>query len=256
LKASGGKYVDIYDFHMILGGDTLSETEFNTIQYKKVLGRYGEGSKSIQYGAFALPSEFTPSENLIGTLKQKGWKPIDYSPMTPEQQAKNLVKIMVLGRSLGVERIYWGRTRDYALASGVAYNKYMKTTEKQRDKTGVLMERTHGLIDYNYNSKPSFMAFKVLIQKLNKADVFRNMNLGEDGKGVIFKDGDKYTGVFFTWEKEKTVTLRTSAKYVKIFDIYGKEKEKVSVEAGKIKLRISPAPVYVEGDLHDLSIAE
>ena len=256
LKAGGGKYVDIYDFHMILGGDTLSETEFNTIQYKKVLGRYGEGSKSIQYGAFALPSEFTPSENLIGTLKQKGWKPNDYSPMTPEQQAKNLVKIMVLGRSLGVERIYWGRTRDYALASGVAYNKYMKTTEKQRDKTGVLMERTHGIVDFDYKAKPSFSAFKVLIQKLDKADVYRNMNFGENGKGVIFKDGGKFTGIFFTWEKEKTVTFRSSAKDIKVIDLYGKGKETVPVKDGKFQLKISSAPIYVEGDLHDLSIAE
>jgi hypothetical protein len=255
LKAGGGKYIDIYDFHMILGGDTLSETEFNTVQYKNVLRKHGEGSKPIQYGAFALPSEFNPSEDLVGILKQKGWKPVDYAPMTPEQQAQNLVKIMVLGRSLGVERIFWGRTRDYALASGEAYNKYKKTKERLKDQAGVLMERTHGIIDYNYNPKPSFTAFRVLIQKLDKADVYKNLNLGEDGKGVIFKDGDKFTGVFFTWEKEKSVTLISSAKYIKIFDINGKEKGAVPIKDGRLLLKISPVPVYVEGDLKGLSIA-
>jgi hypothetical protein len=93
----------------------------------------------------------------------------------------------------------------------------------------------------------------VLIQKLDKANVFKNIDLGDDGKGVIFKDSDKFIGVFFTWEGTKTITLKASAKSIKVFDIYGKEKDTLPVKGGEFVLKISPDPLYLEGDLHDLS---
>lgn len=255
LKAGGGKYVDMYDFHMLLGGDTFTIAEFNTLEYKKVLSKYGELSKPIQYGAIGLPSKFNPSELQIAQFKLMGWKPLDYAIITPERQANILVQIMVLGRSLGVERIFWTRTRDHAPASGPAYEKWLKEI-KGKTQTWIIeteTNRTTGIIDYDYKPKPSFVAFKVLIQKLDKANVFRTLNLGDDGKGVVFKDNDKFIGLFFTWEGTKTITLKVSAKSIKVFDIYGKEKDTVPVKDGEFVLKISPDPLYLEGDLRDLS---
>jgi hypothetical protein len=258
LKAGGGKYVDMYDFHTALGGDTLTSTETNTNNYKKILGKYGELSKPIQYGATGYPSQFNPSEQHIAKFKLKGWKPIDYAPMTPERQAQVLVQIMVLGRSLGIERIFWTRTRDQAPASGPENKKWSKKVKGKKLDWVVETDtsRTRGIIDYGYNPKPSFTAFKVLIQRLDKATVFKNLNVGNDGEAVIFKEGNKFTGVFFTWEREKPLTLTSSAKDIKVFDIYGKEKEVLPVKDGKFVLKVSPAPIYVEGDLHDLSLVE
>jgi hypothetical protein len=116
--------------------------------------------------------------------------------------------------------------------------------------------RTRGIIDFQYKPKPSFVAFKVLIQKLDKATVFKNLNVRNNQKTTIFKEGNKFTGVFFTWEGEQTLTLRSLAKNIKVFDIYGKEKEVVPVKDGKFVLKVSPEPIYVEGDLRDLSLVE
>ena len=257
LMAGGGKYVDGYDFHMTLGGDKLTEVESSTNNYKKILGKYGALSKPIQYGALGVPSEYNPSISLIKEFKLKGWKYLDYAPITPDHQANILVKLMVLGRSFGIEKVFWTRTRDHAPISKSAQKKYPKEARK---KSPWVMETeastTRGIIDYNFNFKPSFKAFKTLIGKLDKADVFKNLNLGDNGKGVVFKDSDKFIGVFFTWEGTKTITLKASAKSIKVFDIYGKEKDTVPVKDGKFVLKILPDPVYLEGNLQDLDIIE
>jgi hypothetical protein len=258
LKAGGGKYVDMYDFHMHLGGDLFTDSENNTIQYKKVLSKHGELSKPIQYGAIGLPSQFNPSKQHIAQFKWKGWKPLDYAPMTPEKQANVLVTTMILGRSLGVERIFWTRTRDNAPASGQEHKKYMEKIKGRKPEWIIETEasRTRGIVNYDYSPKLAFAALKVLIQKLDKANVFKTLNLGDDGKGVVFKDNDKFIGVFFAWEGTKTITLKASAKSIKVFDIYGKEKDSVPVKDGKFVLKISPDPIYVEGNPQDLDIIE
>jgi hypothetical protein len=258
LKAGGAKYVDIYDFHMALGDNTLTSTESSTNRYKAILGNYGELSKPIQYGAVGFPSEFKASEYQIAQFKQRGWKLSDYAPITPERQANLLVTTMVLGRNLGVERIFWTRTRDHAPTSGETYDRWSKKVKGKKQKWVVETEtwRTRGIIDFQYKPKPSFVAFKVLIQKLDKATVFKNLNVRNNQKTTIFKEGNKFTGVFFTWEGEQTLTLRSLAKNIKVFDIYGKEKEVVPVKDGKFVLKVSPEPIYVEGDLRDLSLVE
>jgi hypothetical protein len=256
LRAGGGRYVDMYDFHQHLGGDTLSGVEDNTRLYRETLAKYGEASKAFEFGAIGVPSEFRPLSSQIVRWKAKGWKPVDYAPIDPRRQAELLVASMVFGRSQGAERVFWTRTRDHAPSSGPAYEDWIRK-RKGKTKEWVVQSgaaRTRGIIGYDYVRKPSFMAFKVLIERLDHAEVFRNVRSKEGVCGVIFKDNTRFTGVFFSWEGKHDVTLRSSAKQVRTYDIYGKEQRGPVVKDGRFSLRVTPEPIYLEGDLSDLTV--
>lgn len=256
LKAGGGKYVDMYDFHMMpLDAPPLTSIESYTIALKEILKKFGEDKKPIQYGAIGLPSSFNSPPRWQKNKLSKGWKSLDCAPMNPETQASRLVTTMVLGRSLGVERTFWTRTRDYVPQSGAEYQKYVGKRKGKEQKWRVESQRTTGIMDYDYHPKPSFPALKTLIEKLDGANFIRSLDIGSYGKGCIFQKGTTFTGVFWVWEGEKTIELSSNAKTVQALDIYGKNVKTILVIEGKFTLNITNIPIYLEGDIEDIKIA-
>ena len=206
LQAGGGKYVDMYDFHMNLGGGVrFSAAASDTNALMDILKKYDQLGKPIQYGAIAIPNRFESNEKKVARLKTQGWKAIDFERITPELQAIRLVTLMIWGRSLGADKIFWTRTRDYAPESGPQYEKWLSERNKRKSlmKEEREYNRTMGIIDYNYEPKPSFRAFKTLIEKLDAASFRKELPIGENAKAFIFQKAGKYIGVFWTWEEKK-----------------------------------------------------
>ncbi|HHT9125018.1 MAG TPA: hypothetical protein ACFYD6_04275 [Candidatus Brocadiia bacterium] len=256
LKAGGGKYVDMYDSHMLLNEPPFTGIESSTITLQEIFKKFGEDKKPFQYGAIGWPSSFNPPARWQENKTSKGWKSLDYAPLNPEAQASRLVITMVLGRSLGVERIFWTRTRDHAPQSGAEHQKYIEKIKGKNQKWKVESEsqRTMGIIDYDYQTKPSYQAFKTLIEKLDGANFIRSMDMGNGGKGCMFKKGTTFTGVFWAWEGERTIELSSNAKTVEVLDIYGKNVKTIPVVEGKFTLNVTNIPIYIEGDIEDIKI--
>lgn len=256
LKAGGGKYVDMYDFHILLNEPSFTGIESCTIALKEILRKFGEDKKPIQYGGIGCPSLFNPPAGWKKNKISEGWKPVDYGPLNPEEQANRLVITMVLGKSLGIERIFWTRTRDNAPQSGIERQKYLEKIKRTEPKWKAESEapRTIGIIDYDYRQKPSYYALKTLIEKLDGADFIRSLNMGNNGKGYIFKKGDAFTGVFWVWEGERTVELSSNAKTVQVLDINGRNVKTIPVVEGKFTLNVTNIPIYLEGDIEDIKI--
>lgn len=255
LQAGGGKYIGMYDFHMNLGGGVrFSAAASDTNALMDILKRYNQSGKPIQYGAIAIPNRFESNEKKVARLKTQGWKAIDFERITPELQAIRLVTLMIWGRSLGADKIFWTRTRDYAPESGPQYEKWLSERNKRKSlmKEEREYNRTMGIIDYNYEPKPSFRAFKTLIEKLDAATFLKELPIGENAKAFIFQKAGKYLGVFWTWEGEKTLTLATDAKNISVSNLYGKIISSVDVTKGKLTLRLTPSLVYVEGDFKEM----
>lgn len=255
LKAGGGKYVDMYDFHIMpLDAPPFTEIESYTIALKEVLKKFGEDKKPIQYGAIGCSSSFNPPAYWQKNKAFKGWKPLDYAPMNPETQASRQVITMVLGRSLGVERVYWTRTRDFAPQSGTEYQKYVKKRKGKEQRWRIESQRTTGIIDYDYHPKPSFYALKTLIEKLDGAAFVKSLDMGKDGKGCVFKKGKTFVAVFWMWEGERTVALSSNGKTIQVLDINGKNVKTIPAAEGKSTLKVSTIPIYLEGNIEDIKI--
>ena len=256
LASGGGKYVDMYDFHILFNQSPVSVIEPWTADFKAILKKYGEDKKPIQYGAIGWVSLFDPPRSWQKQKAAKGWKPVDCVPLNPEIQACRLVTTMVTGKSLGIERIFWTRTRDYAPASGPKYQEYVDQIKKIKpnDKIKVEATRTLGLVDYDYQPKPSCQAFKVLNEKIDGASFMRSLDLGDAGKGYLFKKGSTFTGVFWLWKGNKKLELSSNAKTVRIIDIFGKNAKTIPVVKGKCTLSISNIPLYLEGDIENITI--
>lgn len=255
LKAGGGKYVDMYDFHIMpLDAPPFTNIESFTITLKEILKKFGEDKKPIQYGAIGLPSAFNPPPRWQINKTSNGWKSVDCIPLNSETQASRMVVTMALGRSLGINRIFWTRIRDHAPQSGDAYQKYAEKRKGKEQKWRVESQRTTGIIDYDYRPKPSFYALKTLIEKLDSADFIRGLDIGNSGKVCVFKKGTVSTGVFWVWEGEKTIELSSSAKTVQVVDIYGKNIKTIPVAEGKFSLNVTKIPLYLEGDIEDIKI--
>lgn len=255
LKAGGGRYVDMYDCHILLN-PPFTSIESYTIAFKEVLKKFDEDKKPIQYGAIGWPSSFNPSERLQKKQASKGMKSLDFAPLNAEGQAGRLVIAMVLGKSIGVERAFWTRIRDKAPVSGPKHQKYVEKTKRKKPewKAETEINRTRGIIDYDYQPKPSYYAFKTLIEKIDGAKFVRSLDMGNSGKGCIFKKGGAFTGVFWMWEGKRTIELSSNAKTIKVFDIYGKNAKTIPVVEGKFTLNITNIPIYLEGDIEDIKI--
>lgn len=256
LQTGGGKYVDMYDFHMNLGGGAhFSAVASETNALKDILKKYDQLGKPIQYGAIATPNRFVSKEKTIKKLMAKGWKPIDFERITPELQAIRLVTLMVWGRSLGMDKIFWTRTREYAPESGPEYEKWLSEMKKIKPAMKEEREynRTMGIINYNYEPKPSFHAFKTLIEKLDTATFLRELNVGENAKAFIFQKEGKHIGIFWTWEGKMSLTLGIDVKNVTLSDLYGKIITPVDINNGKLTLHLTPSVIYVEGGFKEIT---
>lgn len=255
LKAGGGKYVDMYDFHMMpLDAPPLTSIESYTIALKEILKKFGEDKKPLQYGAIGWPSVFNPPVRWRKDKMSRGWDTLDYAPLNPETQACRLVTTMVMGRSLGVERIFWTRTRDHAPQAGDEYQKYVKKRKGKEQKWRIESQRTTGIIGYDYYPKPSYYALKTLIEKLDGAAFVKSLDLGNDGKGCMFKKGATSTAVFWTWEGEIIVELSSNAKTIQVLDINGKNVKTIPAAEGKFTLKVASIPIYLEGNIEDIKI--
>lgn len=257
LKAGGGKYVDMYDFHILLNAPSFSEIESFTNSLKETLKKFGEDKKTIQYGAIGWPSLFNPPARWQKQKMSKGWKPSDCIAQSAETQATRLVTTMVLGRSLGIDKVFWTRTRDFAPQSGAEHQQYTEKIKGKKPQWKVDSEstRTMGIVNYDYSPKPSYHALKTLIGKIDEAVFVKSLNMGNSGKGCIFKKGDTFTGVFWVWEGNRNIELSSNAKTIQIQDVFGKNIHAIPVVNGKCTVNVTNVPIYLEGDIKDIEIA-
>ncbi len=252
LKYGGGKYTDAYDFHMNTASQISGKTEKDTGILLAVLKAYGEHTKAVYFGAYAVPSQYTYTKEQMDVLRNQGAIPQDYSPRTPETQARVLVTQMVTGRSLGVEKAYWARTRDWPLDPGSIAEHRKERLERLRPKSFYGMNRkeghdmTMGIINHDYSPKASFHAFKTLITKLDGADCVKTLDFGK-GKGVFFRKSDKLIGVLWNPEGEKAVRLGVDVDKVTLLDMYGAVIKAIEPKEGIVTVNIGPSPVYMEG---------
>lgn len=228
------------------------KTEKDTGILLAVLKAYGEHTKAVYFGAYAVPSQYTYTKEQMDVLRNQGAIPQDYSPRTPETQARVLVTQMVTGRSLGVEKAYWARTRDWPLDPGSIAEHRKERLERLRPKSFYGMNRkeghdmTMGIVNHDYSPKASFHAFKTLITKLDGADCVKTLDFGK-GKGVFFRKSDKLIGVLWNPEGEKAVRLGVDVDKVTLLDMYGAVIKAIEPKEGIVTVNIGPSPVYMEG---------
>lgn len=256
LEAGGGKYVDMYDFHLLFNQSPISVVESWTVDFKDILKKYGEHNKPIQYGAIGWVSSFDPPNKWKKKKAGMGWKSMDCIPLTPEMQACRLVNTVVTGKSLGIERIFWTRTRDHAPSSGPEYQKYVDKVKAKKPNYEVKVEATisMGIVDFDYKPKPAYQALKVLVEKLEGASFVKSLDMGAGGKGYLFKKGNKFTGVVWLWEGSKNIELSVKTKSIQVVDMYGKPVKTISVTKRKCSLTVTNVPVYLEGVVEDVEI--
>jgi hypothetical protein len=252
LKYGGGKYTDAYDFHMNTASQITGKTEKDAGMLLAVLKAYGEDRKPVYFGAFAVPSQYTYTAEQMDVLRKQGAIPQDYSPRTPETQARVLVTQMITARSLGVDRAYWARTRDWLLEPrSIAEHRKERLGRLRPDSFYGMNKReghdmTMGIVNHDYSPKASFHAFKTLIAKLDGADCVKTLGFGK-GKGVFFRKSNELIGVLWNAEREETVRLGVGTDKVTLFDMYGSVINAVEPREGIVNINIGPSPVYVKG---------
>lgn len=251
LQNGGGKYTDVYDFHMNWAS-WIFQTEEETLRIQAILKRYGEDKKIIQYGSLAVPSQYTYTQEQQDVLKKMGAQPWNYTPRTSEIQAQVLVTQMVLGRSLGVQNAFWGRTRDWKTdPESVAKHRGGRLKRlPRRDFYGMNKKEAHdmtmGIVSNDYSPKPSFYAFKTLIAKVGGADCVKRFDF-EKGKAVFFRKSNKLIGILWNPDGEKDITLKVDADKVTLVNMYGGVIKTIKPKDGIVNIRIGPSPIYMEG---------
>lgn len=246
LKAGGGEYVDMYDFHEIT---MMSLIEPAMDSLKRIMRQYQQ-EKPVQLGASGDPSEFKPTPRSFKRMKRhrlsKAWDINE--PRTLESQAQRLVKRMAWARALGIKRVFWVRTRD-------ARKKTMlEVQQSKRPKWKHISGfYTKGIIRNDLTPKPAFYAFKNVIEKLDTALFYKSVDTEEPSKGYVFKTGNKHIALFWTWEGKKLLKVKTRAKSVMLKDKYDNLVEKIDVKDGILSVEVTTDPLFVYGDVADIT---
>jgi hypothetical protein len=238
VKAGGTNVVDVVDFHMykwlsIITRDIPKIKEIMTLNHTE---------KPIQFSELGVASEFHPSEKWWNNQLPKMEGPWDWPEGTPQTQAEQLVKRLVLSLSLGVGRIYWSRTRDKVnMDSGGG-----KRIKSNRWKTASGYAWSKGIIDGDYNPKPSFYAYMNLIHRVDRSNYVGRLDLGPMIEAHFFQRHNAIVGVLWTKEGARAIKLRLQGANISLEDQMGRPMGRPD-SAGFLTVALTSAPVYLTG---------
>jgi Carbohydrate family 9 binding domain-like/Glycosyl hydrolase catalytic core/Beta-galactosidase len=103
-----------------------------------------------------------------------------------------------------------------------------------------------GLTENNGTRKPLFNAYRTMVSELENMEFIGKVYLDSDIYCHLYKSSDKRTAVLWTRELERTVLLDVGATTVEETDIYGEVRTRTAA-VGQIDVRLSGAPVYIDG---------
>ncbi len=168
-------------------------------------------------------------------LNELGWSTGD-AAITEDIQARLLVQCYVSAmsrRDLGIQRIFWFAVKDWG---GPGYGVYADDSRK----------------------KPAWYAYQTMATSLHGMKCLGPVTTGEGVRAYAFApdEGDRAVVVLWSADAETHETsLSLRAKPTRAWDLLGKDLPLGEVVGGKLALRATPAPVYIEtvrGDLAGL----
>lgn len=172
---------------------------------KKLIDEFG-GKKDIWITETGWPTN-------IGFCE--GWMGVSL-----DEQAKYLVRSIVLLLSLGVKRIFWFSARN----GGEDVKNF---------------EHNQGLLYYDKKPKPSYFAYTTLIKMLEGTKFIKKINIPKIYSYLFEKDNK---GCFILWTTGRNVKLnfKNLPDDVRVFDINGNE-----IKINDKNLQLSDSPIYV-----------
>ena len=235
LKAGGSRYIDVFDFHMY---NYISRIYREIPDLRAILKKYGV-EKPIWILETGDPSNFTNEKVLkrIGRrdryTEQGSW---DWPVFDEEEQARRLVKRMVLAMSQGVEKVFW-----YSLQDRQPRDKVDPTRKRSGHRN------TMGLIYTDFTPKKSFHAYKFLISKLSEAQFEKRLDTGEAGAvGFLFKSRAGRVAVIWTWAGSTQVELSLDGGDGRVYDKLGNFLGAAKPDkTNRLRLRVTTEPLYV-----------
>jgi hypothetical protein len=235
IRAGGADFVDIFDFHMY---NYISRIYKDLPQLRAVLNKYTV-AKPIWILETGDPSNFTDKAALQEIARGDSYReegPWDWPTFDEEEQARRLVKRMVLALSQGVEKVFW-----YSFQDRIPREKVKPTYKRSGHKN------TKGLMYTDFTPKQSFFAYKFLISQLNGAHFMKALDLGDrNHMGFLFRNHKGPIAVVWCWEGSAQIRLGLDAKKVQIHDKLGKALGIVEVTEGNtVPITITPDPRYV-----------
>jgi hypothetical protein len=214
LAAGGGNYIDVFNFHYYPAFAYRWEPYGRELIGKTAYFR----SMLAQYG-LDLPIVCTE----IGQHNDTSRGGSD------ETQSRYVVKTFAWALAADLEYANWFVLRDI---SGISY--------------------LYGLLDSNWQRKPSFYAFSVLTEQLGHARLFHTMSDGELGydaaEGYVFLDQGQH--VYVVWVNDEVIRpLRFGGSAAQVVDKYGVPSSvndgDDGVVDGVVIVNVGPSPVYV-----------
>jgi hypothetical protein len=236
IKAGGAGYIDVLDFHMY---NYISRIYRDIPKLKEVLEKC-KVEKPIWILETGDPSDFTNNNAALkGIARHEDYQPQgpwDWPTFDEEEQARRLVKRMVLARSQGVEKIFW-----YNLQDRIPKERVNPRAKKSGHKN------TKGLLYADFTPKKSFYAYKFLISKLAGARFEKALDLGHPNcLGFLFTQGTASVAVAWCWQGSAEVDLALGAKEAQVHDKLGKALGVLKGDrVGKIRATLTPDPLYL-----------
>lgn len=161
-------------------------------------------------------------------VTEVGWSTHAKGGVSEETQSANLVRAYLQSLALGIHNIMWYDFRD--------------------DGTDIFYsEHNFGILRRNLSPKPAYYALKTLTARL-EGMVYRGDIFNPKGRlrGLLFSGKDKALLALWSVKGLREVTLNVGSKQVRIMDIFGNEAI-VASPGGRLSLRLTEIPVYVEG---------
>ena len=235
IKAGGSDFVDIFDFHMY---NYISRIFKDIPSLNAVLNKY-KVAKPIWILETGDPSNFTDKATLQQIARRDSYQeegPWDWPIFDEEEQARRLVKRMVLALSQGVEKVFW-----YSFQDRIPREK-VKSTYKQSGH-----KNTKGLLYTDFTPKQSFFAYKFLISRLDGAQFMKALDLGDrNHMGFLFRSDKNLVAVVWCWEGSARIRLALGGREVKVYDKLGKSLGTIKAKEGNtVPITITPDPQYV-----------
>ncbi len=235
LAAGGGDWIDIYAFHYY-GLARPSPRLPQAQNYRSAEEIVAEMRRALAGSGYAAaPIWCTETSTYSGKVGE--------IPQSEEEQAADLVKRFVLLHALGVEKAFW---------TYLVEPRYEGTGEGFFDQAGLIYDG-FGPFDRGKGVKKlAFFAYRELAARLDGARLLSRWEAagvswfrfrGEQGPfSIVWQDH---------WLRQGPLWLHPQGE-VEIRSIYG---EPSGQKRGPFRLRTGIEPIYILGDLADISLA-
>lgn len=206
MERGGFDFMDTASIHIYHFLGHIPERESfipGIIETQKVLSGYG-GGKDMWITETGWPTHQGMTDGWIG--------------VSLDEQAKYLVRSIVLSLPEGVKKIFWFAARNGG-----------------EDITN--FEHNQGLLYHNKTPKPSLFAYTTLIKMIGEFSSVEKINISPFYI-YLFKKEKNYC--FILWTISKKVKMKVKDEIANIFDING-----TRINITDFYLPVSPSPIYI-----------